>query len=250
MVFELAKKDLQVRYLGSYLGMLWAFIQPVIGILIYWFVFQIGFKSRPVSNVPFILWFVPAVICWNFVSDALTTSTNSIIESSYLVKKLVFPVALLPIIKIASSLFIHLFFIGFLIVMYMLYGYGISIYELQTVYYLFATVAFLIGISSVTSSLGVFLRDVGQFVVMTMQFGFWLTPIFWSPLTIPHRFQWIAKLNPMYYLVQGYRDSFIYHSWFWEHPNLTIYFWTVTIVLVVGGKYFMYKLRPHFADIL
>lgn len=250
IVFELARRDLQARYLGSYLGFLWAFIQPVVSVLIYWFVFQIGFKSRPVGNIPFILWFVPALLSWNFFSDALANATNSITDNSYLVKKMVFPVALLPIIKIMSSLFVHLFFVVFMLGMFLLYGYGLSIYDLQTLYYLLATIVLLLGVSSITASLIVFLKDVGQFVVMILQFTFWLTPIFWVPNFLPHKFLLIAKLNPMYYIVEGYRNSFIYHRWFWQDVHITIYFWGVSLTLLVGGTLFLKKLKPHFADVL
>ena len=250
LVFELAKRDLHVRYLGSYLGFLWAFIQPVVSVLIYWFVFQIGFKSRPINDVPFILWFVPALLSWTFFSDGLTGATNSITDSSYLVKKMVFPIGSLPIIKIMSSLFVHLFFVVFMLLMFLMYGYGFSVYEVQIVYYLFATIVLLMGLSEITASLMVFFRDLGQLVVMVLQFAFWLTPIFWSPLLLHGKLSLVAKLNPMYYIVQGYRNSFIYHRWFWQDLHITLYFWTVSLVLLIAGRMFMHRLRPHFADVL
>jgi ABC-type polysaccharide/polyol phosphate export permease len=171
-------------------------------------------------------------------------------DSSYLVKKMVFPVGLLPIIKITSSLFVHLFFVVFMLIMFLLYGYGFSIYELQLIYYLIATIIFLLGLSAFTSSLMIFLKDVGQFVVMILQFAFWLTPIFWSPNNMPKKIQLIAKLNPMYYIVEGYRNSLIYHRWFWQDAHITIYFWVLSLALLVGGRIFLRKLQPHFADVL
>lgn len=247
---DLVKSDFKQRYLGSFLGITWAFIQPTVTILIFWFVFQVGFKAQPIDDFPFILWLVAGMIPWFFFSDAISTSTNSVIENSYLVKKVVFRVSLLPIIKLISALGIHLFFILFMLCMYAIYGYGVSIYWLQIVYYLFAMLILVLGISWVTSSLVVFLKDIGQFVGMALQFGFWLTPIFWSIKTVPEQYVWLIELNPVYYIIEGYRNSLINNTWFWQDMNATLYFWAVTIIILVVGGLTFKKLKPHFADVL
>ena len=249
-VLELSRKDFRSRYLGSYLGIIWAFIQPTITILLFWFVFQVGFKAMPVDNFPFILWLAAAMIPWNFFADSLLQSTNSIVENSYLVKKIVFRVSALPLVKIYSSLMVHLFFIVFLFIIFIIYGFYPTIYSLQLIYYLVATVLLTLGLSWITSSLTVFLKDVGQIVAMLLQFGFWLTPIFYSLKIVPEKYQFWMKLNPMYYIVEGYRDAFIYHEWFWEHKFLTLNFWSITFIVLSLGLYLFKKLKPHFADVL
>lgn len=250
LLFELAKKDFRAKYLGSYLGIIWAFIQPTITVLIFWFVFQLGFKSMPVDNFPFILWLLCGIMPWFFFLESISNATNAILENSYLVKKVVFRVSILPIIKIISALFIHLFFIVFLFLIFLIYGYKPNIYNLQVIYYLLATVVLVLGVSWITSSLVIFLRDVGQIVGMILQFGFWITPIFWSLKIVPEEYQMFLKLNPVYYIVEGYRDSFIYHTWFWEHMYLTVYFWFVTLAVLIIGAIVFKRLRPHFADVL
>ena len=250
LLWQMTKRDFKQRYLGSYLGILWAFIQPTITILIFWFVFQIGFKAMPVDNFPFILWLVCGMFPWFFFSESIQSAATSILESSYLVKKIVFRVELLPIVKIVSALIVHLFFVMVLFLMFAAYGYSVSIYNLQIVYYFFAMFCLSLGISWLTSSLTVFLRDVGQFVAMIMQFGFWATPIFWSLKIIPPEYETLFKINPAYYFIEGYRQSFIYHEWFWEHYNLTTYFWAVTLLIMFVGAICFKKLRPHFADVL
>lgn len=249
-LIDLAKRDIRSRYLGSYLGVFWAFFLPVVQVLIFWFVFQVGFKSMPVDNFPFILWLAAAMVPWFFISDGIMGGTNAIVDNSFLVKKIVFRVSLLPIIKIYSALFIHLFFIVFLLAMFAIYGYYPTIYSIQVVYYMFCSILIMLGISWLTSSLVIFLKDVGQFVGVLLQLGFWLTPIFYSLQMIPERFQTFLKLNPFFYIIQGYRDAFIYHQWFWEHPRLTLGFWLTTAVLLGLGTYLFKKLRPHFADVL
>lgn len=250
LLWDLTKKDLKQRYIGSYLGILWAFIQPTITVFIFWFVFQVGFKSMPVDNFPFVLWLVCGMFPWFFFSDALQAATNSIFSNSFLVKKVVFRVSLLPMIQILSALLVNLFFVAVLFLMFSLYGYMPSLYNLQVIYYMFGSICLLFGLSLVTSSLAVFMKDVSQIVSMFIQFGFWGTPIFWSLRMIPERYQWIFKLNPMYYIVEGYRSSFIYHKWFWELGYTNIGFWVFTIAIMLFGAFIFKKLRPHFADVL
>lgn len=251
MIFELTARDFRAKYLGSYLGMLWAFIHPTIYILILWFVFQVGFKSPPVDDFPYVLWMTTGLVPWFFFSECLSATTNSVLEGSFLVKKVAFSIGILPLVKILSSLMIHLFFIGVIFVMFMAYGYMPSIYSLQVLYYLFAMVVLLLGISWLTSSLVIFLKDVGQIVGMILQFMFWMTPLVWSAKILPTRMHVLLKLNPFYYIVEGYRKAFIYKVWIWEgHYLWTLYFWTITGAIFVLGAVVFRKLRPHFADVL
>ena len=250
LLWSLTKNDFKQKYLGNALGVAWAFIQPTATILIFWFVFQVGFKSQPVDDFPFILWLVAGMFPWFFFADGMSTGTNSIVANAFLVKKVVFRVSLLPIISLLSALAIHIFFIFFMFAMFIYYGYNPELYWLQTIYYLFATVVLLLGLSWITSSVVVFFKDIGQLVAMVIQFGFWLTPIFWNMNMVPERYHWIIELNPMVYIIEGYRNSMIYHKWFWENMNMTIYFWIVALsIFAIGGLTFK-KLRPHFADVL
>lgn len=250
LIWKLAKSDFKNRYLGSYLGITWGFIQPAITILIYWFVFQIGFKSVPVEDFPFVLWLLAGIVPWFFIAESLTSTTNSIVENSFLVKKMVFQVNILPVIKIVSALAVHLFFILVLFLMYFIYGYDINVHHLQVLYYLFCTIMLVLSISFITSSLNVFLKDTGQFVTMIIQIFFWVTPIFWSLNIVPEKYRIFLKMNPVYYIVEGYRDTFIYQKWFWHHPFLTPYFWFVVIILTIIGVKLFKKLQVHFADVL
>ncbi len=250
IVLELTKNDFRSRYLGSYLGLVWAFVQPTITILIFWFVFEFGFKSKPVGNFPYILWLISGLIPWFFFSDSISTATNSITEKSYLVKKVVFRVSILPIIKILCALIIHLFFLCFMLAMFIMYGYMPSLYTLQVLYYLFGAIILILGMSWITASLFIFLKDIGQVVVIFLQFGFWITPIFWSLQSVPEKYQIFFKLNPVYYVTEGYRDSLIHKVWFWEHPGLTLIFWAITGIIFIFGAILFRRLRPHFADVL
>lgn len=250
LLFALAKNDFKSRYLGSYLGLIWAFIQPAILIAVMWFVFQVGFKSQPIQDVPFILWLMSGMVPWLFFADSLMNATNSILDNTYLVKKVVFRVSILPIIKILSAFVIHIFFLGVLFLMFLLYGYSPNIYWLQSLYYLFCLLIFVLGLSWITSSVVIFARDISQIISVILQFGFWCTPIFWTIEMVPERYRWLFKLNPIYYIIEGYRDSFIRHIGFWHHYLLSLQFWIVALITLIAGAAIFRRLRPHFADVI
>lgn len=156
----------------------------------------------------------------------------------------------MPLVEIGSALIIHLALVGFLIVAFLLYGYMPTIYWLQLPFYILASMVLLLGLSWLTSAVRVFIKDIGNFIAVLMQIGFWATPIFWSIDMIPQKYQWILKLNPAFYIVDGYRNTFIKGSWFWEHQNITMYYFTLTIVCLGVGALVFKRLRPHFGDVL
>ncbi len=250
LIYTMARRDIQSRYRGSYLSFLWAFVQPTITILLLWFVFEVGFRTPAVGDYPFILWLLTGIIPWFCFSEGLGNATTSILEYSYLVKKVVFKVSVIPIIKILSALFIHLFFIVVIVLAFLSYGHPPRWCNFQVFYYLFAMIVLLVGLSWITSSLVVFARDVGQVVTVFLQFGFWFTPILWNINMVPQKYQTLMKLNPVYYITEGYRNSFISGIGFWEYPRWTLEFWALTGAIFLIGAFLFLKLRPHFADVL
>jgi lipopolysaccharide transport system permease protein len=250
VILELAKRDFKSVYLGSYLGMLWAFALPVANILIFWFVFQVGYQSQPVNGYPYILWLICGLTPWFFINDCVNNGALSIIQNSFIVKRVVFSIGILPIIKILSALVIHLFFILLIFIMFAVYGHAPDIYTLQVFYYLFCAVVLLVGISWITSSVVIFFRDIRPLISIMLQVGFYLTPLFWNLKILPEQYHIFMKFNPVYYITEGYRDSFIAKVWFWEHWGMTGYFWTVTTCILVVGAVVFRRLRPHFADVM
>ena len=251
LIWKLAKSDLKKRYAGAAFGVIWAYIQPLVSLLVFWFVFQVGFKNPPVDDVPFILWLAPAFVLWSFFSDALNACTNTLPEYNYLVKKMKFRTSILPLVKITSSLLVHLFFIIVVIAMCLVYKYWPTWMWLQVIYYLIATVFLLIGLGWISSSISVFFKDFGPIVNIALQIGFWLVPVFWNVKTMENEIVlFIMKLNPCFYLINGYRDTFVYNVGFWNYPNLTLYFWIISSLIFVLGALVFRRLKPHFADVL
>ena len=204
------------------------------------------------TKVPYVLWLIAGMVPWFFFSDALSGGTRALLDYSYLVKKVVFKIDILPIVKIVSAVFVHLFFLAFAVLLYTLYGYYPDVYTLQVLYYSICLFVLVMGISYLTSAVVVFFRDLNQVINIVLQVGVWVTPIMWNidTMDISPVLKNLLKLNPLYYIVQGYRDAFIGKVAFFERWELTIYFWVVTIVFVVLGTHVFKKLRMHFADVL
>ena len=251
LMFDLAIKDFTRRFAGSYFGVAWGFIQPLLTILIYWVVFQYGFRSSNVGNIPFVLWFMAGIVPWLFIAEAISVSSNCYLEYSYLVKKVVFNIDILPMVKILSSLVIHLFFLAFVQIVFFCFGIWPTLKIVQLIYYLFCSIVLVYAISLIFSSIMVFFRDLGQIISLILMIGMWGTPIAWNiNIFSSPRVQFILKLNPFYYIVEGYRDCFIGGRWFFQKTSLTPYFWLVTLMLLALGVLIYNRLKPHFADVL
>lgn len=257
LIWSLSKNDFKTRYAGSYLGIIWAFVQPIVTVLVYWFVFEKGLKAGGVNTkegieIEFVLWFVAALVPWFFFAEAWGNATNALLEYSYLVKKVVFKISILPIVKIISALFVHLFFIAFIIILYACYGYYPDAYYLQIIYYSLCMFVLALGLSYMTSAIVVFFKDLNQIISIILQIGMWLTPIMWNidGIGLSETAKNIFKLNPMYYVTMGYRDTFINEVWFFDHPFQTLYFWGFTLVTFLLGTFIFKRLKVHFADVL
>lgn len=252
LIFNLAKNDFKTKYAGSYLGIVWAFIQPVVTVLVYWFVFEVGLRQTGNAEVPFVLWLIAGLVPWFFFSDALNGGTNSLLEYNYLVKKVVFKISVLPIVKIISAFFVNAFFILFMLVIYGFYGFYPDVYYLQLIYYIFCVFMLVLGASYLTSAVVIFFRDLTQIINIILQIGVWMTPIMWNidTMGLSSTITFILKLNPMFYIVQGYRDLLINKVWFFEHLSMTVYFWCFTGVMFILGAVVFKRLKIHFADVL
>lgn len=251
LIWTLSKNDFKTRFAGSYLGIVWAFVQPVVTVLVYWFVFQVGLKAGRTNEYPFVLWLVAGLVPWFFFSEALNGGTNALIEYSYLVKKVVFKISILPIVKVMSAVFVNAFFIVFTLVLCSCYGYTPSLYTIQIIYYLICNFLLVLGLSYFTAAIVVFFRDLTQIINIVLQVGVWLTPIMWdAEQMLSPKLLKIFKLNPVYYIVDGFRDSLLAGVGFWEKPMWTVYFWLFIIIVFSIGVSVFRRLRVHFADVL
>lgn len=255
LIWKLAKNDFKKRYAGSYLGIVWAMAQPVVTVLMYWVVFDKVFDTRSQLvasgiEVPYVLYLTAGLVPWFYFSEAITQGTMALVEYNYLVKKVVFNISILPIIKVIAATFIHIFFVVVLLLVSIGYGYYPNIYTLQLIYYSFCMFLLVLGMSYLTCALVVFIRDLQQIINIALQIGMWATPILWSIEMLTDNMKTLFKLNPLVYIVNGYRSAIYEKVWFWEHFYSSTYFWIFTISLFCIGTLIFRKMRVHFADVL
>lgn len=251
LIMNLARNDFSSKYKGAFFGIAWAILSPLLTILVYWFVFQVGFRSSNVDEVPFVLWFIPGIIPWFYFSEALGVVTSSFMEYSYLVKKMVFKINILPVVKMLSIIPINILLVVLAFTVYFSYGNGFHMYNLQVIYYYLCLLVLCYGITLISSSILLFFKDLNQIIGILLQFGFWLTPIVWNMdiITSPALVAFF-KFNPMIYIVDGFRDALIYKVWFFDKPWYTLYFWSLSIFMLFSGIFVFKKLKPHFSDVL
>ncbi len=253
LIIKLAGNDFKRRYAGSYMGVIWAFVQPLVTILLYYFVFGTIMKGARSSgsDVPFALFLTCGMVPWFFFSEALSSGTGALLEYSYLVKKVVFKISVLPMIKIIAALITHGFFVVLLMILAVLFRYYPTVYWFQLIYYSGCAFVLVLAMCYTTCSLIVFVRDLGQLIGVFLQILVWATPIMWdlglvsNPVLLT-----ILKLNPVLYIVNGYRESIYGGVWFFENFYSTVYFWLVCAVLFGIGAVIYKRLKPHFADVL
>lgn len=256
LIWKLAKNDFKKRYAGSYLGAVWAMTQPVVTVVMYYIVFDRIYKSsgpmlRGGVEAPFVLFLTAGLVPWFYFSEALNNGTNALLEYNYLVKKVVFKISILPIIKIIAATFIHVFFVCILLIVAAVYGYYPSVYMLQMIYYSVCLFIFVLALSYTTCAIVVFFKDLSQIINIALQIGMWATPILWDINSLEN--SWVVtilKLNPMVYIVNGYRSAIYEQEWFFQDFFSTMYFWIVTVLLFGLGALVFKRLKVHFADVL
>jgi ABC-type polysaccharide/polyol phosphate export permease len=255
LIWKLAKNDFKKRYAGSYLGMVWAFVQPVVTVVMYWIVFDRVFDTRSQLvaggiEVPYVLYLTAGLVPWFYFSEALSNGTTALMEYNYLVKKVVFKISILPIIKVIAATFIHVFFVVILLLIAIGYGYYPSVYTLQVFYYSFCEFVLVLAISYSTCAIVVFFRDLQQIIGIVLQIGMWATPILWDISMLSDTMKPLFKLNPMVYIVNGYRSAVYEQEWFFEHFYSSTYFWIFTVTLFCIGSLIFKRLKVHFADVM
>jgi len=255
LIWKLAKNDFKKRYAGSYMGAVWAMAQPVVTVGMYYIVFDKIMGSAATTfrdgvQVPFVLFLTAGLVPWFFFNEALNGGTNALMEYNYLVKKVVFKISVLPIIKIIAATFIHAFFILVMLVVAAIYGYYPTVYTLQIFYYSACLFIFVLALCYTTCAVVVFFKDLSQIINIALQIGMWATPILWNLDTVEGPWKVILKLNPLVYIVNGYRSAVYEKQWFFEDFFSTMYFWIVTVVLFGLGALVFKRLKVHFADVL
>lgn len=251
IAMQLGKNDFKNRFANTSLGAIWGFLQPFIFMLTYAIVFQFILKAGSGGDYPYAVWFFPGMTMWQWINDSIMSASNSIRTYSYLVKKVVFPVNIIPVISIVASSFVGLFLIAIATVICIIYGYMPNV--LLLIYVIIAVYAFTIAFTRFTSAITTVVPDFSNLLGIAMQLFFWFTPIVWNlgmladkPILLK-----IMKCTPFTYLITTFRQVFIDENIVFAGNGIyTIIFWVVTIILFIWGNSIFKRTRKDFADVL
>ena len=251
LIWQLGRNDFKNRFANTSLGAMWGFLQPFVFMLTYAIVFQYILKTGSSGEHPYAVWFFPGMAMWQWINDSIMSASNSIRTYSYLVKKVVFPVDVIPTISIVASSFVGLFLLIIATILCLIYGYIPNV--LLLIYAIFAAYCFIISFTRFTSAVTTVVPDFANLLGIAMQLFFWFTPVIWnlSMLTEHQTILKIIKCTPFTYLVTTFRNVFINENIVFADNGLyTIAFWTITIIMFVWGNAVFKRTKKDFADVL
>ncbi len=252
LIFSLIKREVVGRYRGSAMGLLWSFFNPVLMLAVYTFVFSVVFKARWAggsdSKTEFALVLFAGLMVFNLFSECINRAPSLILNNTNYVKKVIFPLEILPVVALGSAVF-H-FFISLIVwVVFYLVFFGLpsfSILELFLV--ILPLVLVIVGLSWVLASLGVYLRDVSQIIGVVTTVLMFLSPIFYPVVSLPEEYRPFMELNPITFVVEQARDVMIWSKDLdWSGWGFQMLF--SMLVAWLGFAWFQ-KTRKGFADVL
>jgi lipopolysaccharide transport system permease protein len=253
LIWQFTLREVQARYRGSYLGILWAFVTPFLMLTVYTFVFSVIFKARwgvsqSESFMDFALILFSGMIAFNVFSDCAARAPTLIVAYPNYVKKVIFPLEILPVSVLGSALIHSLMSLGVVLAGLLISTgrlYGTLIY-LPIVY--LPLMALSLGLSWFLASLGVFIRDIGNFIGVLITLLFFLTPIIYPISAVPEYIRPIFRLNPLSVIVEDFRRVVMWGQppdWFWL-GGVTL----VSGLVMLGGYMWFMKIKRAFADVI
>ena len=252
ITWQLALQKVINEYKGTGFGVLWAILQPLIFVFIFWFAIEMGLRGgRDVGDdFPFFFWLIPGIFAWRTITTAIGSGGNSIRSHANLVTRMVFPKITIPQFVIISLFVVHLVVMLVAMIIFVASGYLPTIYWLQLVYAIAANFIFCLIIAVLLSAITAFSKDALQFVKTIMTGLFWFSGIIWPLANLEGILEIAIKLNPIAYIIESYRWSMLYQTWFWEHPVWTTYFWGLMLVHAIAAVLIWGRTSRYFSDVL
>ena len=251
-IWKLAKADIIKTYRGAALGWAWSIVKPLVTIAVFWFAFSIGVrKGKPIDGYPFILWLIAGYVPWFYMRDCLNSGVGCIRRYKYLVKRIKYPVDTIPTFMSISYLLVNLGLHVVMLGLYIFRGFMPDIYWLQLLFYIPIMFFFFTCWNLFSSMLGSLSKDFLSFVKSIAPALFWLSGIICNANRI--NIDWIRDMmlfNPVTLIVNGYRYSLVYHTWFWEVPVETRHLLGACVIMALLGIWAYGRLKKEIPDVL
>jgi len=249
LFYVLAWRDFKVRYKQTIIGVLWAFIRPLVTMIVFTIIFSkvAGLPSQ--GEIPYALLVFAAMLPWFFFSTSFQEGTNALTTDANIISKVYFPRIIIPI----SSLFVNLvdmsISLGIFFLLMIFFGFSPSSNLMFLPLFVVLAAALTIACTLWMSALNVMYRDVRYVIPFIVQFGLYLCPVGFASETISNEWRWVYSLNPMVGIIDGFRWSLLGADIQFYLPSLMISIF-ITLFLLVGGYRFFMKMERNFADII
>ena len=237
------RKEIRGKYKGSFLGVLWSFVSPLLMTLVYAIVFPFLLRSGQEHYTTFI---VIAILPWTWFTTSIAQGTPTVLHNGGIVKKVYFPRSILPISIVTSGMVNFLISCLIIIIFLLASGIGFSFNILYLPLIILVQYILTLGLILITSSINVYIRDTEYIVNFFMQMLFYGTPILYSMTMFPEKIRWLLRMNPMATIIESYRNIFYYKT----HPDfmmLGLVFAASLLILLIGILVFR-KLEKGFAE--
>ncbi|MBZ5604957.1 MAG: ABC transporter permease [Acidobacteriia bacterium] len=251
LIRSMVRRDILSRYKGSFFGALWTFLNPLLLMGTYAFVFGVVLKTRfgaDSSGIGYVLYFLAAMLPWLAFSEAVGRSTYVILEYRNFVKKLVFPLETLPVNLVIAGIVTEAFGLAIFLTGLIAARHAIPLSVIWLPLLIVPQIVLTLGLCWLLSALGVFVRDLATVTTFVLTLWFFLTPICYPESSLPAAAMQLEKFNPLFVLVRGYRAVFLQN----EAPHLRSLaaLWLLSIAVAVAGHAWFHRLRRSFADVI
>lgn len=246
LLYILTMRDIKVRYKQTVLGAAWAILQPLFTMIVFTIFFG-RLAGVPSDGVPYPLFAFAGLLPWTFFSNAVTTSSNSLVGNANLITKVYFPRMIIPIASVAGGLIDLAISFCLLIPMMIFYKAGFSVNLLMLPVITVLTSLLAIGVGMWMSALNVKYRDIKYVLPFVIQIGMFASAVIYPTSLIPEKYRWLMTLNPVAGFVEGFRAACFGHAFNWLHIGVAT---LMTFVILVFAAYNFRKMERSFADLI
>jgi ABC-type polysaccharide/polyol phosphate export permease len=248
LIQSLVARELKARYRGSVLGFFWSFINPLLLLTVYTLVFTVIQPNNAAETKPYPIFAFSGLLPWTWFTSSLLEAANSLIAGGNLIKKVLFPAEVLPIVNVLSNL-VH-FFLGLVILVGFMAYFHHYPDPRDLIWFplvVLVQLVFTLGLALLLASLTVHFRDIRDVLANLLTFWFFSTPIIYSYKSMDlGKLQWIFKVNPFFHIAVSYQEVLFYHHF--GHARSLLLLGALSVLLFLGGYWVFDRLRDSFAE--
>lgn len=252
IVNRLARFNVRARWADNYLGSIWDYLEPTIYIGTYFLVFGMGMYNGTVGNQPYILWLLTGIIPWYFIQGSFNKGLNSIKSQLGLLTKIRFPISVAPLMPMLEELRRFIAMTVVMVLVLMAFGHMPDIYWIQFIYAFFAMFMTVLAHNLINSTLTVIVPDYKAAMSALFRLLFFTSGVIINldAKHLPFMLVGLVKMFPFYYVLETFRDTFLYKEWFWEQGSHALFFWLLTLLMLMLGSMVQLRFRDRFIDMV